>query len=421
MKVLVVGGGTGGLCLAQGLRQAGVDVRVYERSRTRTERRQGYRVHINPHGATALRDCLPPGLWQRFIDTCGQSGGAYGFLTEHLSELVLIEDELTSGPDVASSHHSVSRITLHQVLSTGLDGVLHYDKEFVCYEQNPDGTVTCHFADGTTATGDVLVGADGGTSRTRRQYLPHAERIDTGIVAIAGKFPLTPATRRSLPSRLTAHPNMIMPSQGCGMFVAPHELTVGVNDETFAHDEVLFDNTQSYVMWAYAANRRRFPADMSGLDGDGLRDLVSELIEDWHPGLRDLVTRSPGAAVSLLPIRTSVPVKPWTTTNITLIGDAIHSMTPFGGIGANTALRDARLLCRNLIQAAEGTRPVLDAIGGYEQRMIDYGFKAVRSSLRNAHQTVSEARAGRLMFKSVLRACSAVPPLKRAMFGNLGS
>src|ERR1043165_5151741 len=162
MKVLVIGGGTGGLCLAQGLRQAGVDVQVYERSRTRTERLQGYRVHINPHGATALHDCLPPRLWQRFVDTCGQSGGAYGFLTERLSELVLIEDELTSGPDAVSSHHSVSRITLHQVLSTGLADVLHYDKEFVRYEQNPDGTVTCHFADGSTATGDVMVGADGG-------------------------------------------------------------------------------------------------------------------------------------------------------------------------------------------------------------------------------------------------------------------
>ncbi|RSM83531.1 FAD-dependent monooxygenase [Kibdelosporangium aridum] len=420
MKVLVVGGGTGGLCLAQGLRQAGVDVQVYERSRTRTERLQGYRVHISPHGSAALHECLPPQLWRRFVDSCGKSGD-YRFLTEQLTELLLIEDELTSGPDAASAHHSASRITLHQVLSAGLEDVLHYDKEFVRYEQNPDGTVTCHFADGTTATGDVVVGADGGNSRMRKQYLPHAERIDTGIIAIAGKFPLTDETRRSLPSRLVEGPNTIMPPKGCCMFVAPHELGGGVNDETFAHNEVLFDNTQSYVMWAFAANNGRFPAGVSELDGDGLRNMVGEMIADWHPGLRSLVAESPGEAVSLLPIRTSVPLKQWPTTNITLLGDAIHSMTPFGGIGANTALRDAQLLCRNLVEVAAGKRSVLDAIGDYERQMITYGFKAVRFSLRNAHQSVSEAKAGRVMFKTVLRACSAIPPLKRAMFSGQGT
>ncbi|SMD26304.1 FAD-dependent oxidoreductase [Kibdelosporangium aridum] len=419
MKVLVVGGGTGGLCLAQGLRQAGVDVQVYERSRTRTERLQGYRVHISPHGAAALHECLPPQLWRRFVDSCGKSGD-YRFLTEQLTELLLIEDELTSGPDAASAHHSASRITLHQVLSAGLEDVLHYDKEFVRYERNPDGTVTCHFADGTTATGDVVVGADGGNSRMRKQYLPHAERIDTGIIAIAGKFPLTEETRRLLPSRLVEGPNTIMPPKGCCMFVAPHELGGGVNDETFEYNEVLFENTQSYVMWAFAANSGRFPVQVSELDGDGLRDMVGGMIADWHPGLRKLVAESPGEAVSLLPIRTSVPLKQWPTTNITLLGDAIHSMTPFGGIGANTALRDAQLLCRNLVEVAAGKRSVLDAVGDYERQMITYGFKAVRFSLRNAHQSVSEATAGRVMFKTVLRACSAIPPLKRAMFSGQG-
>ncbi len=88
--------------------------------------------------------------------------------------------------------------------------------------------------------------------------------------------------------------------------------------------------------------------------------------------------------MTLLPIRTSVAVPPWETTNITLLGDAIHSMTPFRGIGANTALRDAQLLGRNLIAAARGEVELVAGIHDYETQMIDYGFAAVRASLRTA-------------------------------------
>ncbi|MFJ4630119.1 hypothetical protein [Streptomyces sp. NPDC088847] len=69
--------------------------------------------------------------------------------------------ELPESRDAVDSERSVSRSTLRQVLLTGMDDVVHYGKEFTRYEQDPDGTVTAHFTDGTTATGDVLVAADG--------------------------------------------------------------------------------------------------------------------------------------------------------------------------------------------------------------------------------------------------------------------
>ncbi len=434
-RVAIVGGGTGGLCLAQALHRAGVEVSVYERSRLRTDRLQGYRVHINPRGSGALHECLPPELWQAFVATCGTSGNSFGFVTEQLVDLLLVEDELTSGAgrDPVNAHHSVSRITLHQVLSAGLDGVLHLGKEFQRYERAADGTIVLHFADGTTATADVLVAADGANSRVRGQYLPHAKRVDTGIRAIAGKYPLTDDAKRWLPTRLHAGPNNVIPPAGCGMFVAPHELDAGLvptvngiggNDETSAHDAVLFDNTGSYVMWAYAANGARFPrdpTDLSDMDGEALRDLVGGLIKDWHPSLRRLVADSPAQSVSLLPIRTSVEVPRWETTNITLLGDAIHSMTPFRGIGANTALRDAQLLGRNLIAAARGEGDIVAGIRDYETQMIDYGFAAVRVSLRTAEQTISANRVGRSMLKVALRVFSAIPPLKRMVFSELGN
>jgi 2-polyprenyl-6-methoxyphenol hydroxylase-like FAD-dependent oxidoreductase len=65
--VVVVGGGTGGLCLAHGLRRAGIDVAVYERDRTRRDGLHGYRVGISPDGSRALHACLPAELYDTFV------------------------------------------------------------------------------------------------------------------------------------------------------------------------------------------------------------------------------------------------------------------------------------------------------------------------------------------------------------------
>ena len=415
-KIAIIGGGTGGLCLAHGLRQAGFDVEVYERSRTRAERLQGYRVHINPHGSAALHECLSAAQWERFVATTGRSGGRFGFVTEQLRELVVLDEP--QAPSPASAHHSVSRISLHQVLSSGLEGILNYDKEFVRYDVHDKGVV-CHFADGTTAEADLVVGADGANSRVRHQFLPHAQRVDTGILTVAGKFPLTDETRALVPARLTEGPNMVLPPRGAGFFTAPHEFGgEAVNDETAEVDPVHFDNTGSYVMWAYGASTKRFPGGLSEMDGSELRAAVAEQIRDWHPGLRRMVTESPAAGVSLLPIRTSVPFGAWETGPVTLLGDAVHSMTPFRGIGANTALRDAQLLCRNLIASPDDFGP---AVAAYERRMREYGFQAVRASKRSADQFVSDNRVARAMARGMFALLGAVPPLKRLVFREHGN
>ncbi|MFF4414608.1 FAD-dependent oxidoreductase [Streptosporangium sp. NPDC001559] len=397
-RVAIIGGGLGGLCLAQGLHRAGVEVTVYERDRTPGDRLQGYRIHIDPTGARALNECLPPELWETFLASASGSGRDFGFLTEGMNPLMVMETP--HRPDPLDNHHSISRVTLRELLLTGLSDVVRFDRTYERYTREPDGTVTLHFADGTTENADVVVAADGGNSRVRKQYLPHAQRIDTGILTVAGRFPLTDETRARVAPRLWRGPNMIIPPRGCGMFTAPQE---------FGQRDAGSDGAGDYVMWVFGASAGRLPTGLSGMTGQELRDTVAGLVATWHPDLRRLVTASAPESVSLLPIRTAVPVDPWPATNITLLGDAVHSMTPMRGIGANAALRDACLLTRAL---REGTDPVT-AIAGYETEMREYGFAAVRRSLRAARQFVDDNRLARTAFRGALRLAGRMPSLRR--------
>jgi 2-polyprenyl-6-methoxyphenol hydroxylase-like FAD-dependent oxidoreductase len=390
MRIAVVGGGIGGLCLAHGLRKAGVDVAVYERDLSRTDRLQGYRVHINPHGAAALRECLPAANWERFERSAGHSGNGFGFLTEQLKPLLVLDPE-------EEQHYSASRITLRQVLLDGLD--VRFGKRFERYEQGDD--ITLHFEDGTTASCDVLVGADGIRSRVRKQYLPHAGTEDVGVTTIAGKLFLD--ENPWVPSELVVRANSIIPTGRAGMFLAAHD-GLGVTDNP---DDPFFDNVRPYLMWGYAA------ADLTVHDGLDLQREVLTRIHRWSPELQRIVAASPVESISEWRIRSSKPIERWQPTNVTLLGDAIHAMTPMRGIGANIALRDAQLLARCI---AEGG----DAIARYEKEMYDYGFAAVRDSLRAAKQFADGSPVARTIFKTVLRTASAVPALKRAMFTAQG-
>ena len=117
LHVLIIGGGIGGLTLAQGLKKSGVNVAVYERDRTMTDRVQGYRVHINPAGSLALHECLPPQLFEAFARTCGKPSRGIRFVTERMN--VLISFDMRNPPQGANGDQialdrSVSRITLRQ-------------------------------------------------------------------------------------------------------------------------------------------------------------------------------------------------------------------------------------------------------------------------------------------------------------------
>jgi 2-polyprenyl-6-methoxyphenol hydroxylase-like FAD-dependent oxidoreductase len=127
------------------------------------------------------------------------------------------------------------------------------------------------------------------------------------------------------------------------------------------------------------------------------------------------------STVNVVRVRSATPVDRWPTGPVTLLGDAIHNMTPMGGIGANTGLRDADLLRRRLTAVSHGEQELIPAVHAYEAQMLDYGFAAVKRSLRNAQQAGSANRFGRIMFRGALRTMSVLPPIKTKLAAALGN
>jgi 2-polyprenyl-6-methoxyphenol hydroxylase-like FAD-dependent oxidoreductase len=109
-------------------------------------------------------------------------------------------------------------------------------------------------------------------------------------------------------------------------------------------------------MWGFSPPREAFamPADFEALGAEDLKSRVMALTTDWAGALRHLVEAAQPATVTAFPVKTSVPIPPWHTRNVTLLGDALHNMKPYRGIGAQH--RAARCLGVAASTARRGSR-----------------------------------------------------------------
>jgi 2-polyprenyl-6-methoxyphenol hydroxylase-like FAD-dependent oxidoreductase len=178
----------------------------------------------------------------------------------------------------------------------------------------------------------------------------------------------------------------------------------------------LFENTNDYYFWAFLTKQKNYPVhgDLQHLPGGKLFQMAQDMIDDWHPTLRHLVSLTEPSTVITTPLRIATPVAPWESQNITLLGDAIHSMPPTRGIGGNTALKDAQLLCQKLIAVVRQEQTQASALKEYVTEMLHYSFAAVKSSKQSLDMMVMENSVGRALTKTALRAANLFTSRKKS-------
>lgn len=399
IDVAIIGGGPGGLALAQGLKKNGIDTAVFERDQVRSDYVQGFRMRIRQRGIDALQANLPAHLFQAFLDTLGLAPTENLVLDETFQRL----ENTSQGsgePEDTHIEKSVSRITLRQILLSGLDGLFHTGKRFERYEQLADGTVLAHFSDGSAVHTNLLVGADGAGSAVRRQLLPDLKSIDTGVRRLAGKITIDEAERQGISPLLTEFNINIRPRDGRGLMITSHRVDPSayarhdfIGREDPCHADIPgfhFNNSTSYTWWNTAYDTDELGPDelLERLDGAALIETLLHRIRRWDERILNLIRHSDPSTVAFLKVKSSTPGAIWQSGPVTLLGDAIHAMTYFRALGGNTALYDSGLLVRELVAARRHGKPLLAALNDYENAMREHGYEAVRSSLSAMQRNV---------------------------------
>lgn len=383
MHIVIIGAGLGGLCLAQGLQRRGVSFDVYERDAAPDSRPQGFRIKIDQTGQQALEACLTPALNALFRESCAIPVNGVNLIgpgLEPVSERWVASWQRAGGDDAPVGRVedvNADRLAMRRVLLCGIEAHVHFGRAFAGYERSGNGgSLRARFEDGSVVEGDVLVAADGVNSTLRAMHLPGVVPLDTGSTCIYGKT-LFAADTASRIAPLFHSKTSVAFGDRLAVIVDPMRFRPRLSPVPVG----------DYLYWAMIGpNDRLNPDDdnaaarLSSDPRHRAHAIVLSRAADWHPGFRALFELAAPSDVAMLPIRTMAAPPAWQADGVTVLGDAIHVMSPAGGLGANTALHDAATLARKLGDASVNRTSVLAAVAEYEAAMREYAREAIQQS-----------------------------------------
>ncbi|MDX2707808.1 FAD-dependent monooxygenase [Streptomyces sp. PA03-6a] len=346
MTIAIVGAGLGGLALARVLHVNGMDSVVYERESSRGARGQGGMLDIHS-GQRALREA---GLIDRF-HAIARGEGQDMRLLEPDGTLLLQED---TPDDAPLARPEVDRADLRDLLLDSLpDDVVRWGHAF-----QSAGNGLLHFADGSSAAYDLLVGADGAQSRVR-PLLTDARPVHMGQNVVEVGIPDIDRTHPDLAAMVGRGNYWVL---GNGLSLAAQR-----NGDGRVRIGLSFYNTPED--WFATSG---IPFD----DPAAARARLIDLLPGWDPRFTALIAACDDTVVprsiTTLPVGLTWP----STPDVTLVGDAAHVMPPVGE-GANMALLDGALLGLALA-AHPDDFPA--AVEEYEREMFERTSAAARMS-----------------------------------------
>ncbi|MEQ4722996.1 FAD-dependent monooxygenase [Nonomuraea sp. B19D2] len=324
-KALIVGGGIAGPTMAMALQRAGIDSAVYE-AYDRPADYTGMFLNTASNGLDALRaidvhvaeaaDGFPMPRMRMWSGTGKPLG--------EVANGVRLADGTVS---VCVKRGLLQKVLREEALERGIS--VQYGKRLESYQATGQGVVA-RFADGTTATGDILIGADGIHSRTRQLMNPEAPKPSfTGLVGVGGY----------------SHIAGLAPTIGTQHFVFGKRAFFGY-----------LVRESGEIYWFANLHRPDEPTreELAQISPQEWKRHLLDLFADDMPLINQIIGNSIGE-IGAHPVH-DMPTSPlWHRGPVVLIGDAVHATSPSAGQGASMAIEDAITLAKCLRDAPGAT------------------------------------------------------------------
>ena len=282
----------------------------------------------------------------------------------------------------------IDRSWLLSLLTIGIEERVEWGKDFTSYSHFPatkDGeeAIEVKFADGTTAIGCLVVGADGIKSAVRAQLQPERKMLDLQRWVMWGRVPLTPSLREEIGKSgkeevLWSWFMALDEERNLQCVVESMVWSPASQDAAGA----MLPRFEDYLYFAVATPPlgERVPKST-----DEKREFLAEVSKEWHPMLRLVFENANYEASTCIPVLSSKPDIELTSADsrkdwrVTLVGDSAHGISPMGGAGAELAILNTADLANTI--AKEGITN--DSIRGIEKRMELRAKEKIEFSFEN--------------------------------------
>ncbi|MCU1641430.1 MAG: monooxygenase [Nocardia sp.] len=370
---LVIGGGVAGSVIALALRKAGIDATIYERYPVAADG-VGAGLSLAPNGQQALRVIGA----DQALDSLGidMPGSIFGDANGN------IFTEFAGFPELPATR-VMARADLFRALAdyAAARGVhFEYGKRLVSVAETAEA-VTATFADGSTATADILIGADGIRSTVRTLIDADAPGPEYGGVLSFGGI--------ARGSDVETKDGMMYFAFGrtfLGYYRVPAGAALGVGRG--GHDDPDPANTDANIVW-FASLPRTEPLTSSETGKISNAEWLTQLGELYTghvPGETLLAHTAPEDLTVVGPMELMPSVPTWHRGRIVLVGDSAHAPSSSSGQGASLAIESAIELARCLRDL-----PVADAFTAYEQ-LRRPRVEAIADGARGANKAKAEGK-----------------------------